>query len=126
MASFTDLSQLLHSEATNFSAYPCRFFFDELLPNRWIGQRGFIEYPLHSPDLTLLDFSMGLPKRQSLATKPAIVANLREAIEYECAQIPTKLLHDVSDSIAWCCQQCLDQNGGQREQTVKITINCCL
>ena len=49
------------------------------------------------------------------ATKPATVAELREAIEHECAQIPRELFHDVGDSIAWRCQQCLDQNGRQFE-----------
>ena len=34
------------------------------------------------------------------ATKPATVAELREAIEHECAQIPRELFHDVCDSIA--------------------------
>ena len=48
-------------------------------------------------------------------TKPAKVAELREAIEHECAQIPRELFHDVCDSIAWRCQQCLDQNGCQFE-----------
>ena len=77
---------------------------------------GFIKYPLRSPDLTPLDFFLwGYVKDKVSATKPAAVANLREAIEYECAQIPRKLLHDVSDFVAWRCQQCLDQNGGQFE-----------
>ena len=49
------------------------------------------------------------------ATKPAPVTELREAIEHECAQIPRELFHDVCYSIAWRCQQCLDQNGRQFE-----------
>ena len=86
------------------------------MPNRWIGRKGFIEYPLRSPDLTPLDFSLwGYLKDKVYATKPTTVANIREAIEHECAQIPTELLYDVSDSVAWRCQQCQDQNGGQFE-----------
>ena len=54
---------------------------------------------------------MGLPERQSLCRETATVVNLREAVEYECAQIPRELLHDVSDSVAWRCQQYLDQIG---------------
>ena len=34
-------------------------FLDEILPNMWIGQRGFIEYPPRSPDLSPLDFFYG-------------------------------------------------------------------
>ncbi|GFS72586.1 uncharacterized protein NPIL_493121 [Nephila pilipes] len=33
-----------------------RSFLDGILPNRWIGRRGFVEYPPRSPDLTPLDF----------------------------------------------------------------------
>ena len=29
---------------------------DDILPNRWIGRRGFIEYPPRSPNPTPLDF----------------------------------------------------------------------
>ena len=74
--------------------------------------KGFVEYPPRSPDLTPLDFFFwGYLKDKVFATKPATVAELREAIEHECAQIPKELFHDVCDSIAWSCQQCLDQNG---------------
>ena len=33
-----------------------RSFLDEVLPNKWIGRRGLVEYPPRSPDLTPLDF----------------------------------------------------------------------
>ena len=93
-----------------------RSFLDEVLPNRWIGRRGFVEYPPRSPDLTPLDFFLwGYLKDKVYATKPATVTELREAIEHECVQIPRELFHDVCDSIAWRCQQCLDQNGRQFE-----------
>ena len=36
-----------------------RAYLDENLPNRWIGRRGSIEFPPHSPDLTPLDFFYG-------------------------------------------------------------------
>ena len=44
MASFTDLSQLLHSEATNFSAYPRRY-------QCWVGLES--ELDLDSDSFTL-------------------------------------------------------------------------
>ena len=40
-------------------------FLIEMLLIRWIGWRDFIEYALCSPDLTQLDFFMGISKRQS-------------------------------------------------------------
>ena len=42
--------------------------------------------------------------------RPATIAELRAANEHECTQIPRELFRDVCDSIAWCCQQRLDQN----------------
>ena len=82
-----------------------RSFLDKLLPNRWIGQKGFVEYPTHSPNLTLLDFLWGYLKDKVYATKPATVANLKEAIEHECAHILRELFHGVCNSVAWHFQQ---------------------
>lgn len=93
-----------------------RSYLDEILPNKWIGRRGFVEYPPRSPDLTPLDFFLwGYLKDKVYATKPRTVNELREAIELECARIPKKLFPSVCDSIARRCQQCLDQNGGHFE-----------
>ena len=89
-----------------------RSFLDEVLPNRWIGRRGFVEYPPRSPDLTPLDFFLwGYLKDKVYATKPATVAELRDAIEHEYTQIPRELFHNVCESIAWRCQLCLNQSG---------------
>jgi transposase len=93
-----------------------RSFLDELLPNRWIGRRGFVEYPPRSPDLTPLDFFLwGYLKDKVYAKKPATIAELREAIEHECSKIPREMFVDVCDSIASRCQKCLDQDGRQFE-----------
>ena len=57
--------------------------------------------------------------------RPATIAELRAAIEHECTQIPRELFSDVCDSIALCCQQCLDQNGHQFEnsdKTIKLYL----
>ncbi|XP_016075224.1 PREDICTED: uncharacterized protein LOC107542427 [Miniopterus natalensis] len=78
-----------------------RSYLDDILPNRWIGRRGFVEYPPHSPDLTPLDFFLwGYLKDKVYATKPATVSELRVAIEQECTQIPNEMFVDVCDSIA--------------------------
>lgn len=37
-----------------------RQYLNSTFPNRWIGRRGAIEWPARSPDLTPLDFFMGL------------------------------------------------------------------
>ena len=67
-----------------------RSFLDEILPNRWIGRRGFTEYPLRSPDLTPLDL-----KDDVYTMRPATITELRAAIECECMQIPRELFCDV-------------------------------
>lgn len=91
-------------------------YLDEILPNRWVGRRGSVEYPPRSPDLTPLDFFLwGHLKGKVYATKPAAVAALRVAIERECAQIPSEMLLDVCGSIASRYQHCLDHSGHQFE-----------
>lgn len=37
-----------------------RQYLNEVVPDRWIGRRGHIEWPPRSPDLTALDFFVGL------------------------------------------------------------------
>ncbi|GFT66548.1 DUF4817 domain-containing protein [Nephila pilipes] len=91
-----------------------RSFLDGILPNRWIGLLGFVEYPPRSPDLTPPDFfSWGYLKDEVYAQKPATVVQLRATIEHECTNIPRELFHHVCYSIASRCQQCLEQNGHQ-------------
>ncbi|GFT11903.1 uncharacterized protein NPIL_425361 [Nephila pilipes] len=93
-----------------------RSFLDGILPNRWIGRRGIVEYPPRSPDLTPLDFFLwGYLKDKVYAQKPATVVQLRATIEHECTNIPREWFHHVCYSIASRCQQCLEQNGHQFE-----------
>ena len=93
-----------------------RSFLDEILTNMWIGQSGFIEYPMRSPRLTPLDCFMGHLKDTVYAMKPATVAELRAAIERKCTQIPRWLFSDVCNSIDPRRQQRLDKNGRQYEK----------
>ncbi|GFQ83400.1 uncharacterized protein TNCT_269741 [Trichonephila clavata] len=91
-----------------------RSLLDGILPNRWIGRRGFVKYPL--PDLTPLDFFLwGYLRDKVYLQKPATVVQLRATIEHACTNIPRELFHHVCYSIASRCQQCLEQNGHQFE-----------
>ena len=93
-----------------------RAYLDGHLPNRWVIQRGSIEYPPHSPDFTPMDFFMwGHVKHKVYTTKPATINELRAAIERECADIPIELIRNVLDSISERCQLCMDHNGHQFE-----------
>lgn len=85
-------------------------YLDEILPNRWVGPRGFVEYPPCSPDLTPLGFFLwGYLKDKVYATKSAAVPALRVATEHEWTQIPNAVLLDVCGSIASRCQECLER-----------------
>ena len=89
-------------------------YLNKIFPNKWIGRRGFVEYPPCSLYLTPLDFFLwGYLKDEVYATKPATIAELRDAIEQEYTQIPIEVFLAVINSITSRCQQCLDQNGYQ-------------
>jgi hypothetical protein len=63
-----------------------RAYLDDILPGRWIGQRGAVEFPPRSPDLTRLDFYLwGTRKDVVYRRKPATLAALREEIEMSCS-----------------------------------------
>ena len=52
-----------------------RSFLEEILPNRWIRRKGFVEYTIRSPNLKQLDFLLWeYLKDKVYATKPATVA----------------------------------------------------
>ena len=59
--------------------YHCnvRSFLDEILPNRWIGRRGFVEY----------FFLCGCLKDRVYTMRPETVTELRAAIVRECRGI---------------------------------------
>ncbi|KAI9575476.1 hypothetical protein GQX74_009742 [Glossina fuscipes] len=81
-------------------------YLSENLPNRWIGRRGAIERPPHSPDLTPQNFFCGT-KGKVYLTKPTIAkaGNV----------IPKKMIRRDCDFIASRCQQCLNRNGHEIE-----------
>ena len=93
-----------------------RTYLDENMQNRWIGRRGTVEYPPRSPDLTPMDFFLwGFLKDKIYCRKPKTIAEMRVAIEEECAQIPLEMLLDVCRSISSRYEKCIEQNGNQFE-----------
>ena len=56
----------------------CESLSYENLPNRWIGQRGNIEFPPRSPDLTPLDFFYGDTSKIRF-----IAQNLQQSMSWE-------------------------------------------
>ena len=93
-----------------------RTYLDEKMQNKWIGRRGPVEYPPRSPDLTPMDFFLwGFLKDKIYSRKPTTIAEMRVAIEEECAQIPLEMLLDVCKSISSRYEKCIEQNGNQFE-----------
>ncbi len=59
-----------------------RSYVNETFPNRWIGQKGCIEYPPRSPDITPLEFFLwGYLKDRVYATKPDTIVALKIIIK---------------------------------------------
>jgi len=72
-------------------------YLDENLPGQWIGQRGAVEFPPRSPDLTPLDFYLwGTLKDVAYCRKLATLAVLREEIETACAARKTASVYIYS------------------------------
>jgi len=92
-------------------AYP-----DENLPGQWIGQRGVVEFPLHSPDLTPLDFYLwGTLKYVVYRGKLTTLEVLWEEIEMACAAIHMDTLINVAQAGVRRNQKCQDAYGNHFE-----------
>ena len=88
----------------------------ENLPGQWIGRRGAVEFPPHSPDLTPFDFYLwGNLKDVVYRRKPAALAVLREEIETACAVIHVDTLINVAQAVVHLTQKCLDAYGNHFE-----------
>ena len=73
-----------------------REYLDDVFPNRWIGRRGFLEWPARSPDLTPLDFFLwGYLKNKVYKTKPQDLDDLKERITREIREITPDILYNV-------------------------------
>lgn len=75
---------------------------------RWIGQRGSVEYPPRSPDLTPLDFFLwGTLKNTVYATKSCTLDAMKNAIMTACETIPIETISHVCRSDPQCCRRCI-------------------
>ena len=85
-------------------------------PDTWIEQRGTMEYPWHSPDLTSMNSSLwGYLKDKVYCTKPRTTDALKLIIERQCRDIPNDLFRDVCEFLGARIQRCLDNNDHQFE-----------
>jgi hypothetical protein len=93
-----------------------RAYLDNTFPDRWIGRRGYFEYPLRSPDLTPHDFFLwSYLKDAVFRIKPATLRELRQEIERSCAAVLAANFVAACKSVAHRCQLCHEVNGGHLE-----------
>ena len=89
-----------------------RKWLDEHFPDRWIGRRGFVEWPARSPDLTPLDFFFwGVLKNQMFSDKPKTLNDLKENIINPLKDINPEMCKKVTESIIKRCHHCIANNG---------------
>ncbi|XP_025264144.1 uncharacterized protein LOC112637804 [Camponotus floridanus] len=75
-----------------------RNYLDVVFNDRWIGRRGYIEWPARSPDLSPLDYFLwGYLKDRMYKNKPQNLQELRQRILDECAII----LADNESCLNW-------------------------
>ena len=81
-------------------------------PNKWIGNRGVIEWPARSPDLSPLDYFLwGMIKNKIFKRRFHNVDQLRNIIIAEFRSIPCRSIQRALNNIRKRIRLCLEQNG---------------
>lgn len=84
----------------------------QMFPNRVISRFGDLHWPPRSPDLSMCDFFLwGYLKSLVYETKPRTLAELRQAIEQNIAQIDRQLLERVEANFRERLHICQRENG---------------
>lgn len=97
-----------------------RRYLEDVFPNRWIGRRGFIEWPARSPDLSPLDYFLwGYLKCRVFVTKPANMEELKLRITTECRNIPPAVIENVQQEFTNRLSHCQIVNGEHFEHIIK-------
>ena len=89
-------------------------WLNEKFGERWIGCRGFMEWPLRSPDLSPCDFFLwGVLKDRVYRRKPRSIEELKNGITTEISAINSNLCQMVRRSVTDCSRRCLAVEGQQ-------------
>lgn len=85
---------------------------NELFPNKWIGNRGAVEWPARSPDLSPLDYFLwGTIKNVVYKQRYGNVDELRNSPVATCQRIPRRTIQRAINSITKRAELCIQQNG---------------
>lgn len=107
----------MHDGAPAHYARVVRHYLDETFPDRWIGRRGWIDWPARSPDLTPADFFLwGVVKDRVYATKPQSLQALKDAVTTQMRSLPQRFCQSACQSVRERLQLCRDLNGEHIEQ----------
>ncbi len=119
IASKMDLEEIvyMHDGAPAHYAQAVRHYLDKTVPDRWIGRRGWIDWPARSPDLTPTDFFLwGVIRDRVYATKPQNLQALKDAIITQMRSLPQKFCQNAYQSVRERLQLCKDLDGEHIEQ----------
>jgi hypothetical protein len=96
-----------------------RQFLNNCFPRRWIGRRGFVEWPARSPDLTPLDFFLwGYIKSKVYVNRPQNLQNLKDRIRHEMSLITPEVIRNVLDECVRRFAYCQETDGGHFEHLI--------
>lgn len=96
-----------------------RTYLNAVLPGRWIGRRGVIEWPARSPDLTPLDFFLwGYLKSKVYVNRPDNLEELKHRIRQEVEQISPQIIENVLREFRDRLVHCQEANGLQFEHLI--------
>ena len=104
------------NEAPSYYAKLVRDWLDASLLNRWIGRRGLLEWPSHSPDLSPPGFFLwGVLKEKVYSVKPHKIAELKKQNRAAIAQVPLELCVEVCCSVPERLAKCIELHGEHKK-----------
>ena len=87
-------------------------FLHAEFPGRWIGNRGFIEWPARSPDLTPLDFFFWGAIKNKVYKQPInVIEELRVRCINAFVSIRRRSVHRATQKVRVKIEKCINQNG---------------
>lgn len=99
---------------------PVRVYLDTVFPERWIGRRGPVEWPVSSPDLTPLGYFLwGYLKCKVYINRPNNIENLKNRIRDEMRSIEPYVVHNVLDEFKDRLGYCQAVGGDHFEHLLK-------
>ena len=110
--------EIIHQQGGALAHYgrAVREWLNEKFGERWIGCRGFIEWPPRSPDLSPCDFFLwSVLKDRVYRRKPRSIKELKNAITTEISAINSNHCQTECRSVTDRLRRCLAVEGQQFE-----------